>query len=299
MFKLIKFIIGLVIFLIISVIIFAVVIIVLNRGNKPKSKTTSPSYTLGEGNTLTVNVDVKDSYVVVKKSKDGKVNFNYYASQTRTFEESAETDLLGNVTLTLKGYQTGKWYNRLFLTFKTTKVYGITIEVPDEANVNVKTDNGNIRFKDISYASTLTADTTNGGIFFENVTAQITSANTVNGNIETTSTTTKLLFYARTRKGNVKLNSLTSLDNIDVTTDSGKIDVDINNTTVRANVKLHSGKGNIGGNIRILTDAIYKINAKAHNGKVTDLVNSDTGLSTLDVTTDNGDITLKINKVLG
>ena len=296
MFKLIKFIIGFVIFLIISVIIFGIVLIVLNRGNKAKqiNKTTA----ISDYTSVTVNVDVKDSYVVVKKSKTSNVVVTYYESKTRTFDYEVEKDSLDNATINVKGYQLGKWYNRIFLSLKGTKVYGITVEVPDDVSVNVKTDNGNIRFEENLYASTLTADTTNGAVILKNVNAQIISANTVNGNIEATSTTTTLSFYARTRKGNVKLSSLTSLAIVDVTTDNGKITADINNTTVLADVKLHSGKGNIEGTIRILTDALYKVKAKAKNGKVTDLVNSDTGINTLDVSTDNGDITLRINKVV-
>lgn len=293
MFKLIKFIIGLILFLVLAVIIFAVVIIVLNRGNKPKSKTTSPSYSLGELNTLTVNVDVKDSYVVVKKSKDGKVNFNYYASQTRTFEETTETDLLGNVTLSLKGYQTGKWYNRLFLTFKTTKVYGVTIEVPDDCNVNVKTNNGNIRFEEV-YLSTATADTTNGAAIFKKSNASICSLNTVNGNVEASSSNVGT-FYCRARKGKVNLDNLVSLIDIDASTDDGNII--LTNSYATGNFKLHSGKGDITGSIRLLSDAYYKITTKAFNG-TTNQQNTSTGIAELLVTTDNGNISLELKKVI-
>ena len=96
MFKLIKFIIGLVIFLILAVIIFGIVIIVLNRGNKPKAKTFTMDKKASEYTTLTVNVDVKDSYVVVKKGKTDYVSINYYGSTTREFTTSVESDLLDN-----------------------------------------------------------------------------------------------------------------------------------------------------------------------------------------------------------
>ena len=150
MFKLIKFIIGFVIFLVIAVIIFGIVLLVLNRGNKAKAITRTTA-TSGFSS-ISVNVDVKDSYVVVKKSKTENVVVTYYESKTRTFDYEVEEDLLNNATINVKGYQIGKWYNRIFLSLKGTKVYGITVEVPDEVSVNVKTNNGNIRFEDFNQA---------------------------------------------------------------------------------------------------------------------------------------------------
>lgn len=299
MFKLIKIIIGIVVFLVIAVIAFAITILVLNRGNKAKAKTTTPSYSLGELNTLTVNVDVKDSYVIVKKSNNGKVNFNYYDSKTRTFETATETDLLGNVTLTLKGYQMGKWYNRIFLSLKGTKIYGITVEVPDDCFVNVKTNNGNIRYEGV-YCSTLSADTTNGGVFFKNVDAKVVDANTVNGNIEIESTKVTDSFTCRTRKGNVKLNHLVAssllLSVIDITTDDGNINVDnsyVENDNLLSYFNLYSGKGNIEGTIRYKVENHYRIKAKANNGTC-NLTDTSIGLVGLNVTTDNGNINLEL-----
>ena len=301
MFKLIKFIIGLVIFLILAVIIFGIVIIVLNRGNKPKAKTFTMDKKASEYTTLTVNVDVKDSYVVVKKGKTDYVSINYYGSTTREFTTSVESDLLDNGTLTFKGYQTGKWYNRLFLTFKATKVYGIEVEVPDDVNVNVKTDNGNIRFEG-TYGGSLSADTTNGAVILKNVNAISVDANTVNGNIEATSTNTSILFNARTRKGKIVLDNLVSLMNINVINDNGKIE--INNSYATYDINLHSGKGDINGSIRLLSDSYYNIHAHAHNGE-SNIKDSNNAIAILDifptltVTTDNGNINLELKKVIG
>ena len=294
MFKLIKFIIGFVIFLVIAVIIFGIVIIVLNRGNKPKKVTFTSTKKVSEVTSFDINVDVKDSYVKVIKSKTDYVSITYYESKTREFERNEDVDLLNNDTMTLKGYQTGSWYNRIFLTLKTTKVYGITIEMPDYANVSVKTDNGNIRFESI-YAGTITAETTNGAIFFDKVECGIASVDTINGEIKASSTNTTYLFNARTRKGKITLTSLVSLLNIDARTDSGKIHIE--NSYAQGSVKLHSGNGDIDGFLKLLSDAYYKITAKAHNGKC-NLTNSEEGITTLEVTTDNGNIDLELRKVI-
>ena len=294
MFKLLKIIFGIIIFIIVLVIAFVVTLVVINWNNKPKKKETSSTHKMSDLTSLTVNVDVKDAYVVVKKSKTEYVNITYYASKTRTFEVSEEVSALNSETLTIKGYQPGKWYNRLFFTFNTTKVYGVTIEVPDDSNVNVKTDNGNVRFEEV-YLNLATADVNNGAAILKKSNATICSFTTVNGNVEVDSSNVGT-FYSRTKKGRVTLENLTALATIDASTDNGK--VILSNSYATGNITLHSGKGDIKGSIRLLSDAYYKIYTKAVNGN-SNLTNSDSGIAELNVTTDNGNIELELKKVLG
>ena len=298
MFKLIKFIVGFILFLILAAVVFVIVLVVINWSNKPKKRERISEKKISDVTSMTINVDVKDAYVHVKKNKDNsikdQVKITYYDCKTRTFDMTEEVDGLNNATLTLKGYQTGKWYNRIFFTFNTTKVYGVTIEVPDEVNVNVKTDNGNIRFED-AYLNIATADVYNGAVIFKKSNASICSFNSINGNVEADSSNVGT-FYSRTRKGKVKLENLVALLTIDAATDSGKVEV--TNSYATGNITLHSGKGDITGTIRLLSDAYYKIITKAVNGK-SNLDNSSTGVAELNVTTDNGNINLELKKVLG
>jgi len=289
MFKLIKIIIGTIIFLIVSVIIFAVVIIVLNRGNKPKQKQSS--FKVENPATFCLNVNVKDSYVVVKKSKTEYVNISYYESKTRPYDVVESSD--GN-TLSVTGNQIGKWYNRILLTFKFTKVYETTIEIPDDISVIVTTDNGNIRYED-AYASNFSAITTNGGIIMKNANAGSANLDTVNGHIEITGTTVGYL-NAKTRKGNVSLENFTSIGIAYAQTDKG--DIKLTNITTVGDCKIHTGKGNITGTIRVTEDDYYNIIAKAVNGTC-NLTNkeTETAIAYLDVETLNGNIDIAIKKV--
>lgn len=305
MFKLIKFIIGLVIFLVIAAIAFVITLVVINWKNKPKKREVTYQHSVSEFSSLTVNVDVKDSYVEVVKSKNDKVTFTYYDSKTREFDNVKEdVDILNNSTVTLKSYQTGKWYNRIFFTLKGRSVYCVKVEVPEGVNINVKTDNGNIKFMENLSVNTLTADTTNGSIKFDNVKATSVDVNTVNGEILATGTNATELFKARTRKGLINVTNFTSISLVlvmDLSTDSGNINVDITNTVALANIKLHTGNGNIGGKVTVITDALYKISANAHNGTVSEELrkkSSDLGISTLDLSTDNGNIDLIINNMV-
>lgn len=294
MFKLLKVIFGIIIFLIVLAIAFIVTLVIINWNNKPKKKEFSTTHKISDLTTLTVNVDVKDAYVVVKKSKTEYVNVTYYACKTRSFEFDENVDLLSNETLTIKGYQTGRWYNRIFFTFNTTKVYGVTIEVPDDVNVNVKTDNGNVRFEEV-YLNIATADVNNGAAILKKSNATVCSLNTVNGNVEVDSSNVGT-FYSRSKKGRVVLENLTALLTIDAATDNGKII--LTNSYATGNITLHSGKGSISGSIRLLSDAYYKIYTKAVNGN-SNLENTDSGIADLNVTTDNGNIDLTLKKVLG
>lgn len=294
MFKFLKIIIGIVIFLVVLAIAFVVTLVVINWSNKPKKKEQSTTTKMSDVTSLTVNVDVKDSYVVVKKSKTEYVNITYYASKTRTFDVTESKDTLNNSTLTIKGYQTGKWYNRLFFTLKTTKVYGVTIEVPDDSIVNVKTDNGNVRFEDV-YLAKATADINNGAAILKKSTATICDLKTVNGNVEVDSSNVGT-FKSDTKKGRVVLENLIALLTIDASTDNGKIILE--NSYATGNINLHSGKGDIKGTIRLLSDAYYKITTKAVNGK-SNQENTTSGIAELNVTTDNGNIDLELKKLLG
>ena len=294
MFKLIKIIFGIIIFLIIAAIAFVVTLVIINWGNKPKKTEKSSQKKASDVLTITVNVDCKDAYVVVKKSKTEYVNVKYYSCKTRTFDFSEEVDDLNNETLTIKGYQTGKWYNRIFFTLNTTKVYGVTVEVPDDSIVNVKTDNGNVRFEEV-YLAKATADVNNGAAILKKANATICDFKTVNGNVEVESSNVGT-FSSNTKKGRVKLDNLVALLTIDASTDNGKII--LNNSYATGNIKLHSGKGNISGTIRLLSDAYYKITTKAVNGS-SNLTNTTTGIAELNVTTDNGNIELDLRKVLG
>lgn len=296
MFKLLKIIFGIIIFFIILAIAFVVTLVVINWNNKPKKKEQSTAHKLSDLTSLTVNVDVKDAYVVVKKSKTEYVNLTYYACKTRTFDIIEDVDSLNNSTLTVKGYQTGKWYNRIFFTFNTTKVYGVTIEVPDGLNVsiNAKTDNGNVRFEE-AYAGLFKADVNNGAVIMtKSARATVCDFKTVNGNVEVNGCTVGT-FTSSTKKGRVKLNNLTALLSIDVSTDNGKIV--LNDISSIGNIKLHSGKGDIKGTISITTDAYYKIYTKAVNGE-SNLTNSDSGIAELNVTTDNGNIDVNLRKLV-
>ena len=294
MFKLLKVIFGIIIFFIVLAIAFIVTLVIINWNNKPKKKEFSTTHKISDLNTLTVNVDVKDAYVVVKKSKTEFVNVTYYACKTRSFEMDENVDLLNNETLIIKGYQTGRWYNRIFFTFNTTKVYGVTIEVPDDVNVNVKTDNGNVRFEEV-YLNIATADVNNGAAILKKSNATVCSLSTVNGNVEVDSSNVGT-FYSRSKKGRVVLENLTALLTIDAATDNGKII--LTNSYATGNITLHSGKGSISGSIRLLSDAYYKIYTKAVNGN-SNLENTDSGIADLNVTTDNGNIDLTLKKVLG
>ncbi len=294
MFKFLKIILGIILFIVIAAIIFVVVLVVINWNNKPKKKEQSTTHKMSDLTSLTVNVDVKDAYVVVKKSKTEFVNITYYSCKTRTFDVTEDVDLLENETLTIKGYQTGKWYNRLFFTFNTTKVYGVTIEVPDDTNVNVKTDNGNVRFEDVNLG-VVTADINNGAAIFKKSSASVCSLSTVNGNVQVNSSKAGT-FYSRSKKGRVVLDNLTALLSIDAATDNGKIL--LSNSYATGDIKLHSGKGSITGSIMLLSDAYYKITAKAVNGKC-NLENTSSGLAELNVTTDNGDIEVDFRKLVG
>ncbi|MBP5444964.1 MAG: DUF4097 family beta strand repeat protein [Acholeplasmatales bacterium] len=294
MFKFLKVIFGIIIFLIIIAIAFVVTLVVINWNNKPKKKEMTTTNKISDLTSLTVNVDVKDAYVTVKKSSTDYVNVKYYACKTRTFDINEEVDTFGNSTLTIKGYQTGKWYNRIFFTLNTTKVYGVTIEVPDDVNVSVKTDNGNVRFEEV-YLSYAFADVNNGAVLFKKSNASVCSFSTVNGNVEVDSSNVAT-FYSRSKKGRIVLENLVALMTIDAATDNGKII--LSNSYATGNITLHSGKGTIKGTIRLLSDAYYKITTKAVNGK-SNLENTTTGVAELNVTTDNGDIELKLNKVLG
>ena len=297
MFKLLKVIFGIIIFIIILAIAFVVTLVIINWSNKPKKKEQSNAHKLSDLTTLTVNVDVKDAYVVVKKSKTEYVNLTYYSCKTRTFDINEEVDGLGNETLTVKGYQTGKWYNRIFFTFNTTKVYGVTIEVPDGLNVYVKakTDNGNIRFEE-AYAGAFIADVNNGAVIMTKAAkASICNFKTVNGNVEVNGCTAGT-FTSETKKGRVILNNLTALATIDASTDNGKIL--LTDTYATGNITLHSGKGDIKGTISLLSDAYYKIKTKAVNGN-SNLNNTTEGIADLNVTTDNGNIDITLRKILG
>ena len=297
MFKFLKIIFGIIIFFIILAIAFIVTLVIINWNNKPKKKEQSTAHKLSDLTTLTVNVDVKDAYVVVKKSKTEYVNLTYYACKTRTFDIIEDVDSLNNSTLTVKGYQTGKWYNRIFFTFNTTKVYGVTIEIPDGLNVNVnaKTDNGNIRFEE-AYGGSFTADVNNGAVIMTKAAkASVCNFKTVNGNVEVTGCTVGT-FTSDTKKGRVKLDNLTALLTIDASTDNGKIL--LTDTYATGNINLHSGKGDIKGTISLLSDAYYKINTKAVNGE-SNLENTSAGIAELNVTTDNGNIDLTLRKILG
>ncbi len=296
MFKLLKVILGIILFIIIAAIIFVVVLVIINWNNKPKKKETSTTNKMSTLSSLTINVDVKDAYVHVKKSKTEFVNITYYDCKTRAFDVTEEKDAFDNETLTIKGYQTGKWYNRIFFTFNTTKVYGVTIEVPDDASVNVKTENGNIRFEEV-YLNMVTADVYNGAAIFNKSNANICSLNSINGNIEVSSSNVGA-FYCRTRKGRVVLDTLnatlTASPFIDASTDNGKIK--LTNISCNGDISLHSGKGSIEGLIRVSADDFFKINAKANNG-ISSLTNTTTGEADLIVTTDNGNIDVTLKKV--
>ncbi len=297
MFKILKVIFGIIIFFIILAIAFVVTLVIINWNNKPKKKEQSTTHKLSDLTTLTVNVDVKDAYVVVKKSKTEYVNMTYYSCKTRSFEIDEEVDDLDNSTLTIKGYQTGKWYNRIFFTFNTTKVYGVTIEVPDGLNVtvNAKTDNGNVRFEE-AYAGKFTADVNNGAVIMTKAAkASVCDFKTVNGNIEVTGCTVGT-FTSNTKKGRVKLDNLIALLTIDAFTDNGKII--LNDTYATGNINLHSGKGDVKGSISLISDAYYSINTKAINGK-SNIENTTTGVAELKITTDNGNIEITLRKLLG
>ena len=293
MFKLLKVIFGIIIFLIIAAIAFVVTLVIINWGNKPKKKEFSTTHKMSDLTSLTVNADLKDAYVVVKQSKTEYVNITYYSCKTRTFEIDENIDGLNNSTLTIKGYQTGKWYNRLFFTFNTTKVYGVTIEVPDDVNVNVKTDNGNIRFEEV-YLKYAVADVYNGAAIFKKSNASICSLNTINGNVEVDSSNVGT-FYCRARKGRVVLDNLVALLTIDANTDNGKIK--LTNSYATGNINLHSGKGSISGSIRLLSDDYYNITCKAVNGNC-NIENTTTGIAELNITTDNGNIDIDLRKVI-
>ena len=293
MFKLIKFIIGFVLFLVIAVIIFGIVIIVLNRNNKPKKKTYNSTTRFNDLTTLTINVDVKDSYVNFVSTKEDYISVEYYASNTRTFDIKEDKDeLLNIISLNVKGYQTGKWYNRLMLTTKLTKAYGVTVYVPDETIVNVETDNGNIKFEKVDLYS-ITAETTNGRITLTDVTASYADLNTtygniiVSGNADISST-----FNAKTKKGKIVLDHLKALV-INAITRNGNIEIDYSQATAGMNIE--TGKGNITGTIKQPTGIDYKIDAYANNGSC-NVNNTDSGLVTLKLRSDNGNIDLKIKK---
>ncbi len=292
MIKVIKIIFGIIIFLVLAVVIFAGVIIGLNWSNKPKKQTFTATKKMSELNTLTINVDVKDSYVVVKRTKTEYASVTYYGSKTREYECDESVDLLNNSTITVKGYQTGKWYNRILLTFKFTKVYETLVEVPDDANVFIKTDNGNVRFEDVD-ATILTAETNNGGIILNNVSANMCGLQTVNGNIEVTGSDTGT-FTCKTKKGRIVLDKLSSLLTIDASTDSGNIS--LNKTYATGNFKLHTGKGNITGTIKLLSASYYKITATAKNGTC-NIENTSSGIADLTITTDNGNIDVELKEV--
>ena len=292
MIKLIKIILGIVIFIVLAVIAFGIVIYVLNRNNKPKKEVQTFNAT-AEG--YTVNIDVKDSFVTVKKSKTNNVTVTYYQSETRTFDVENTTD-----TLSVKGYQTGKWYNRIFISLKLTKVYETVVEVPDDINVNIKTDNGNINVNQVDL-TTFKAETTNGGVMLDNVNAAIINIESTNGNIEVKNTDTSLSFKGKTKKGRILLDHLKSLVTIDAETGSGNITID--NTYAIGNINLHTGKGNITGPkkttgvIRLISDSYYKVNAKAKNGTCS-LENTTTGIAELNVSTDNGNIDLELKSLI-
>ena len=293
MFKFLKIIFGIIIFLIIAAIAFVVTLVIINWNNKPKKKEMSTTNKISDLTSLTVNVDVKDAYVTVKKSSNDYVNVTYYACKTRTFDIDEEVDALNNSTLTIKGYQTGKWYNRIFFTLNTTKVYGVTIEVPDDSIVNVKTDNGNVHFEDV-YLAQATADVNNGAVIMEKANITVCDFKTVNGNVEVNSSNAGT-FKSDTKKGRVKLENLVALLTIDASTDNGKIL--LTNSYATGNINLHSGKGDIKGTIRLISDAYYKITTKATNGN-SNLDNTDSGLAELNITTDNGNIDVELKKVL-
>ena len=289
MFKLLKIIFGIIIFLVIAAIAFIVTLVIINWKNKPKKAEFNSTHKIGDLMTLTVNVDVKDAYVVVEKSKTDYVNVKYYGCKTRTFDINEEVDFLGNETLSIKGYQTGKWYNRIFFTLNTTKVYGVTIQVPDDVFVNVKTDNGNVHFEDV-YLAQATADVNNSAVIMEKANITVCDFKTVNGNIEVNSSNAGT-FKSDTKKGRVKLENLVALLTIDASTDNGKIL--LTNSYATGNIKLHSGKGDIKGTIRLISEAYYKITANAHNGE-SSLSNTDTGLAELNIETDNGNIDVEL-----
>ena len=79
---------------------------------------------------------------------------------------------------------------------------------------------------------------------------------------------------------------------------------EVNNSYATYDINLHSGKGDINGSIRLLSDSYYNIHAHAHNGE-SNIKDSNNAIAILDifptltVTTDNGNINLELKKVIG
>lgn len=247
-----------------------------------------------------IKVDLKDADIVIKKSDDDSLAFNYYENKKIKYELSNTKE---EISLTQKINIT--WFDKIFNLY--TKKITVTFYIPNsfKGELKVTDKNGDIEIYD-SYANNINLTTDNGSIKLENTNSSNINLTTKNGNVKADNIEVKneAIFKSisgeisvnnikasnlslETKSGSTKLNNISS-SYLNVNTLNGRIN--FSDLSVSVEAKLKSSNGSINGSI--LGDyEDYIVKASTKNGE-SNLTNKNSGKISLIIETLNGNISV-------
>lgn len=267
-------------------------------------------------NVKSVSVDMFNSNVVIKQSRDERIWVTYYTTDccpTRT-ELSQDSAVIVYDDFNIWEYSIKDYTKGIFHGIRKSD-YETVIEIPAGCNVDIfidtsngrvraenisaknfsiHTSNGMIDTSDIAVSEELKMETSNGNITAEKITAKTIDIDTSNGYIILDDVNTDII-TADTSNGKID-SSLINSDAVDFTTSNGKITV--SDLKAKSRIYLDTANGPIEGNI-IGKPEDYRISSGTSNGNDSLAIYNGQNMSvenTLDVYTSNGNISIQFTE---
>lgn len=250
-------------------------------------------------NITSIQIEDKNTPVILTKSSDDKVHITYYENNKRKYSISE------NGILSVKKINNYQWYDYFFnISFQ---IKSLTVEVPEsfKGDITIDTNNAKISIEDLE-VSNLTAVTSNGSIELRSVKAnENIETHTSNGsvdiqkitvgklNIETSNAhiTCKEInstdLSAKTSNGRITLSDVKTENEVFAKTSNGSIETErlLAEKSITLNTSNASITGSVSGSI-----ADYSIVSHTSNANNNLPENLQGGSKQLNVDTSNGRI---------
>lgn len=189
-------------------------------------------------NIKSVSIDLINSDVVIKHSKDERIWVTYYTTDCCPTVSAVSQDGTLNVSDNYNDFVYNiKQYTKGFFHGYRKNDLETVIEIPSDSknlDIHINTSNGKIRIENIS-AKNIDVETSNGKVQTENISAESITLNTSNGVIDVSDISVSKYAVLNTSNGDITAKNITAETDIDIDTSNGKIILyNINTDTITA-----------------------------------------------------------------